>query len=105
MATLLHFLRPLAVTFFAGFSLSLLVLGGVLGGLMLLAISPADFIFDPIYTQLNWFLVAFGAGDRREGMVAIALTLGTVAALLNGFTAYKRSQRSVWHLADNEGLQ
>ena len=105
MATLLHFLRPFAVTFLAGFSLSLFVLGSAFSGLMVLAISPVSLIFNPAYVQLSRFLIAFGAGDRLEGLFVIALTLGLVASLLNGFTTYKRSQRSAWHLAANEALQ
>ncbi len=105
MATLLHFLRPLAATFCAGFSLSLCLLSGALGSLMILAASPLGLILNPVYVQVSRFLTAFGAGDRLEGMVAISLTLGLVAALLNGFSAYKRSQRSAWHLAANESFQ
>ena len=112
MATLLHFLRPLAATFCAGFSLSLCVLSGTLGGggggggsLMLLAASPLGLVLNPVYVQTSRFLTAFGAGDRLEGIIAISLTLGFVAALLNSFTTYKRCQRSEWRLAANESFQ
>lgn len=104
MATLLHFLRPFAVTFIAGFSLSLCVLGGLFGSLMLLAVSPVSLVLNPVYVQVSRFLTTFGAGDRLEGMVAIALTLGFVMALFSGFSTYKRSQRSEWHLAADEGI-
>ncbi len=106
MATLLHFLRSLAVTLLAGFLASFCALGLLLGGLMLLSESPLPkpvswpvaWVVGPVYAQLNWFLTAFGGGDRLEGMVAIALTVGFVAALLSGFSACKRSQRSEWRM-------
>ncbi len=99
MATLLHFLRSLAVTLVAGFLLSVSVLGCLLGVLVALNVSPLGIISNPIYEQMSRFLMVFGGGDRLEGVVAIALTLGVVASLLNGFSAYKRSQRSEWQLA------
>ncbi len=99
MATLLHFLRSLAVSLLTGFALSLLLLGLLLACLMGLHASPMAFVSDPLYLQLNRFLAVFGGGDRLEGIVVIALTLGVVFSLLNGFGSYKRSQRSEWHLA------
>lgn len=99
MATLLHFLRSLAVSLLTGFVLSLVLLGLLLTCLMGLRWSPVAFIADPVYVQLSRFLAVFGNGDRLEGIVAIALALGVVFSLLNGFDSYKRSQRSEWHLA------
>ncbi|KPQ35719.1 MAG: Tetraspanin family [Phormidesmis priestleyi Ana] len=99
MATLLHFLRSLAATLLLSFLLSLSGLALLLGGLMLLSLSPMGLLSDPLYVQVSRFLQAFGRGDRTEGMIAIALTLGTVAAVLFVFSAYKRSQRTEWHLA------
>ena len=102
MATLLHFLRSLAASLLTGFVLSLLLIVLSLAGLMGLHASPAGFVTDPLYFQLNWFLAAFGEGDRLEGIVVIALTLGVVFSLLNGFDFYKRSRRSEWHLATSK---
>ncbi len=103
MATLLHFLWQflwsLAVTLLAGFLLSICALGSLLGGLLVLQESPAASIAQPCYIQVSRFLAVFGGGDRLEGIVVIALTIGVVTALLGGFSAYKRSQRSEWHLA------
>ncbi len=99
MATLLHFLRSLVVSLLTGFVLSLAVLGLLLACLMGLHISPIAFVADPVYLQFSQFLAVFGNGDRLEGIVAIALALGIVFSLLNGFGSYKRSQRSEWHLA------
>ncbi len=98
MATLLHFLWSLSVTLLAGFLASMGGLGLLLGGLIMLGESPVALFSDPLYEQLNWFLTAFGGGDRLEGIVAIALTLGFVAALLSGFSACKRNQRSEWRM-------
>lgn len=65
---------------------------------MLLSASPVAIVSDLLYAQLSWFLAAFGGGDRLEGMVAIALTIGFVTALLSVFSACKRSQRSEWRM-------
>ncbi|CAN5745933.1 hypothetical protein BH23CYA1_BH23CYA1_08600 [soil metagenome] len=99
MATLLHFLRSLVVTLLAGFLLSIFALSTLMGGLLVLQASPVASIAQPCYVQASWFLAVFGGGDRLEGMVVIAVTIGVVTALLGGFSAYKRSQRSEWHLA------
>jgi hypothetical protein len=99
MATLLHFLRSLSVTLLAGFLVAMCGLGSLLGALIVLSESPLAWVSAPVYAQLSWFLAAFGGGDRLEGMVAIALTVGFVAALLSGFSACKRNQRSEWRLA------
>ena len=101
MATLLHFLRSLAVSLVTGFVLSLLVLVLLSAGLTGLHALPATAITDSVYLQFNWFLAAFGGGDRLEGIFVIALTLGVVFALLNGFSFYKRSQRSEWLATSN----
>ncbi|NJM96707.1 MAG: hypothetical protein HC800_05490 [Phormidesmis sp. RL_2_1] len=74
-------------------------MGVLLGGLMALNGSPIAFVSDALYMPLSEFLKVFGGGDRLEGMVAIALTLGVVASLLYGFSFYKSSQRLAWHLA------
>lgn len=102
MATLLHFLRSLAVTLMAGFLLSVGALGCGLGALMALSVSPLAMISNPVYVRVSRFLAVFGGGSQVEGVFAIALTLSFVASLLNGFSAYKRSQRSEWHLAATE---
>ncbi len=99
MVTLLHFLRSLVVSLIVSFALSIFTLGSLLGGLLVLQASPVAPIAQPCYVQISRFLAVFGGGDRTEGIVAIALTIGVVAALLNGFSSYKRSQRSEWHLA------
>ncbi|MGB3296242.1 MAG: hypothetical protein WBB01_24920 [Phormidesmis sp.] len=99
MATLLHFLRSLAVSLLTGFVLSLSLLGLLLACLVGLHVSPVAFVTDPGYLQLSRFLTTFGNGDRLEGIIVIALTVGIVFSLLNGFGSYKRSQRSEWHLA------
>lgn len=102
MATLLHFLRLLVATLLAGFFLSLSGLGLLLGSLVILSQSPVAMLFDPVYEPVSRFLMAFGGGDRIEGIVAIALTIGFVVSLLSGFSACKRNQRSTWHLAATE---
>jgi hypothetical protein len=99
MATLLHFLRSLAVTLLAGFLAALCGLGLLLGVLGVLSESPVALVSDPLYG-----LVAFGGGDRLEGMFAIALTLGFVAALLFVLSACKRAQRSEWRLISARDL-
>ena len=99
MATLLHFLRPLVATSLAGFLLSLGGLSSVLLGLMLLSLSPVSIVSGPVYGQVSQFLTTFGGGDRIEGIIAISLAIGFVAALLSLFSQYKRIQRSEWHLA------
>jgi hypothetical protein len=98
MATLLHFLRSLAVTLLAGFLAALCGLGLLLGVLGVLSESPVALVSAPLYSSVSGFLAAFGGGDRLEGMFAIALTLGFVAALLFVFSACKRAQRSEWRL-------
>jgi hypothetical protein len=108
MATLLHFLRSLAVTLLTGFLLSLLTIctiGILLGCLMALNVSPIGPVSAPLYAQVSQFLAVFGRGDRLEGILAIALTIGVVAALLDGFGSYKRSQRSEWHLAVSNAIK
>jgi hypothetical protein len=108
MATLLHFLRSLAVTLLTGFLLSLCtvcIIGLLLGCLMALNVSPMSAVSAPLYAQVSQFLAVFGRGDRLEGTLAIALTIGVVAALLGGFGSYKRSQRSQWHLAVSNALK
>lgn len=99
MATLLHFLRSLVVALLVGFLLALTGLSLLLGGLMAIDISPMSFIVAPVYVPISQFFAAFGGGDRIEGIIAIALTVGVVVSLLDGFSAYKRSQRSEWRLA------
>jgi hypothetical protein len=99
MATLLHFLRSLLITLLASF---LAVLGGlwtVFNGLALLKQLPAFIVCEPLYFQASQFLRVFGSGDCFEGMIAIALPIAFVAALLSGFNALKRNQRSEWRLA------
>ncbi|MFK8181949.1 MAG: hypothetical protein AB8B99_01155 [Phormidesmis sp.] len=102
MATLLHFLRSLAATLLAGFLLVLSGLGLLVGGLWMLRLSPVGFVSEPLYIYLSRFLRAFGGGSQIEGMIAIALTLSFVTALMFGFAACKRSQRSTWQLALTE---
>lgn len=98
MATLLHFLRSLAVALLTGFLLALMALGLLLGGLMMIDVSPVSPVSAPAYELVSQFLRAFGGGDRIEGIVAIALTVGVVFTLLVGFGSYKRRQRYQWHL-------
>lgn len=99
MATLLHFLRSLAITFLLVFVLAFGGIGSVLGCLMLLEWSPAAILSQPAYVGASQVLMTFGDGDRLDGIIAIALTLAFVAALLDSYKAYKRSQRSTWHIA------
>ncbi len=99
MATLLHFIRSLAVALLTGFLLTLAGLGLWLGGLMALNASPVWFISAPFYVHTSRFLAAFGGGDRIEGMIAISSAVGIVFSLMIGFGSYKRRQRSAWHLA------
>lgn len=103
MATLLHFLRSLAVSllmgFLAGFVMTVTGLGMVLMSLVGLQASPLATLTEPICTPVSQFLSVFGRGDRIEGIIAIALAIGLVATLLQGFRRYKDSQRSTWQLA------
>ena len=99
MATLLHFLRSLAITFLLVFMLAFGGIGLGLGGLMLLEWSPASALSQPAYIGASQILTVFGGGDRFSGMMAIAMTLAFVATLLDSFSAYKRNQRSAWHMA------
>ncbi|MGB7086990.1 MAG: hypothetical protein WBD47_15630 [Phormidesmis sp.] len=105
MATLLHFLRSLAVTLLTSFLLALVTISGLFAGLMALNISPVAFVVEPLYIQIGRFLLTFGGGDRIEGIVAIALTVSIVTTLMSGFTSYKRRQRFEWHLAMSSALK
>jgi len=102
MATLLHFLRSLATTLLASFVVLLAGLALLVNGLWVLCLSPVGFLSDPIYVQVSRFFAAFGGGNRTEGIVAIALTFSIVISLFLSFLAYKRSQRSAWHLIATE---
>lgn len=99
MAPLIRLFQSITAYMLAGFLLSIAALGALLGALVVLDRSPLGFLASPYYFQLSQFLKAFGGGDRWEGMVVIALTVGLVAALLGCLGAYKRRQRSQWHLA------
>ena len=98
MATLLHFLRSGAIALLLGFMLSLSGMVGWLSGLTLLKDSPINAIAQPLYNWTHEFLTKFGGGDAVEGTIVIALTIGVVAALWNGFKTYKCQQRDRWRL-------
>lgn len=98
MATLLHFLRSVTVALLTGFLSALMALGLLLGGLMIIDVSPVSPVSAPVYALVSQFLRAFGGGDLLEGIVAISLTVGVVFTLLVGFGSYKRRQRYQWHL-------
>lgn len=99
MATLLCFARSLLTVLLTAFVSVLVAISFFVGGLWELRRTPIGFVSDPIYVQVSRFLSAFGNGNRTEGMIAIALALSFVIALLSVFISYKRSQRSLWHLA------
>ena len=98
MATLLHFLRSGAIALLLGFMLSLSGLVGWLSGLTILKGSVMSAIAQPLHQWTRTFLIKFGGGDCVEGTLAIALTIGVVAALWNGFKTYKCWQRDRWRL-------
>lgn len=98
MATLLYFLRSLAIALLVGFMLSLSGLVSLLSGLTMLEPSPLGAIAQPLGRGMREFLAAFGGGNSWEGAIAIALTIGVVAALWSLFEAYKHKQRDSWRM-------
>ena len=102
MATLLHFLRSLAVTLLASFVLLWVGLELLVSGLWTLRLFPVGRVSESIYVQVSRFFTVFGGGSRTEGIVAIALTLSFVISLFLSFLSYKRSQRNAWHVIATE---
>lgn len=99
MATLLHFLKSLAISLWAGFVLALSVLVGGLSGLAIAKESSVDAIAQPLYDGMREFLAAFGGGSCWDGTIAIALAVGVVSALWRILSGYKHKQKNIWRLA------
>ncbi|MBE9080241.1 hypothetical protein IQ241_23625 [Romeria aff. gracilis LEGE 07310] len=89
MATLLHFLRSLAITLLVSFLIPLSGLGLLLGLLNLGQLSPAATASSVALQQMLTFLSVFGGGDPVQGIVVIGLAASLVGGLFDAFAAYK----------------
>lgn len=84
--------RSLIVASFISFVIPLLVMGGVVVALALVAYVPGLATLSQVITaQVLQFLSTFGNGDAINGAVVISLTFTLVGALFDTYSSYFRS--------------
>jgi hypothetical protein len=86
------FVRSLIVAIFMSFIMPLLVIGGSVVVLALVAYIPGLATVSQVITlQVLRFLSAFGTGDAISGTVVISLAFTLVGALFDTYSFYYRS--------------
>ncbi len=86
------FVRSLLFTSFMSFLAPLIMIGGVVVILALVACVPGlEVVSQAITTQILQFLSSFGNGDAIGGAVVIGLAFMLVGALFDTYNSYYRS--------------
>lgn len=90
MTILPSFLRSLLLTIIFSFIAPMLIVGGGIAAVFLVACIPGlQAVGQAIFEQLLQFLATFGSGSSLRGLFVIALTCTLVGALFDTYAFYR----------------